>query len=358
MKLSLLPKIALSIGVLVALLGALEIGCRVFGLGKKQEIAGYIANWALQWQDDFYVLSPGEDANRDGLRDRNHTIENPLGRTRVAFLGDSVTYGYLLPRDASYPAILDRLINERTGGAEFSARTAAVTERNRTAGIDGTEVFNVALPGWSTHQQRLAYERIVRKYKPNHVLLGFCLNDVAEMQNNLSKPRTLLARAYTHSYAVRFAMNVREREVHRVEELFTKRDSPSVRRGWQLTLAEISKLAEAVRADGATFTLLILPFRFQVEPGAPEPTPQQTLARFARDQGIRAVDLLPALAPLGTDGFIDYDHLSLRGAQRVAEAILESRLMERRNSSPRKRRRRGLSPLIECWSNDARVVFQ
>jgi lysophospholipase L1-like esterase len=347
MKPSLILKIGLSIGVLVALLVALEIGCRLFALGKKQEIAGYIANWSLQWQDDFYVLSPGEGASRDGLRDRDHTIENPLGRSRVAFLGDSVTYGYLLPQDASYPAILERLINERTGGAEFRLRTTGVTARDRGAGVDGAEVFNVALPGWSTRQQRLAYQRIVRKYKPNHVVLGFCLNDVAEMQNNLSKPRTLLALAYAHSYAVRFAMNVREREVHRVEELFTKIDSPSVRRGWQLTLDEISKLAEEVRADGATFTLLILPFRFQVEPGAPEPTPQQMLARFARENGITAVDLLPALAPLGTDGFIDYDHLSLRGAQRVAEAILESGLMERRNPSPRKRRRRALSPLVE-----------
>ena len=78
-----------------------------------------------------------------------------------------------------------------------------------------------------------------------------------------------------------------------------------MRRGWQWTLDEISKLAEEVRADGATFTLLILPFRFQVEPGAPEPTPQQMLARFARENGITAVDLLPALAPLGTDGFLD-----------------------------------------------------
>jgi len=33
------------------------------------------------------------------------------------------------------------------------------------------------------------------------------------------------------------------------------------------------------------------------------------------------------VAPLGSDGFVDYDHRSRRGAERVADAIIESGML-------------------------------
>jgi hypothetical protein len=99
------------------MVAALELGCRLTGLGKKQEIARYIADWTLQWQDDFYVLSPEKGANRDGMRDGSHTIENPTGRPRAVFLGDSVTFGYRLPPAESYPAMVGSLVTNRLAAA-------------------------------------------------------------------------------------------------------------------------------------------------------------------------------------------------------------------------------------------------
>ena len=298
-------KLLFSAAVLVALLVAAEVACRVIGLGRKPPTAHYIADWDEQWQGDFYVLhpDPGNNINGDGVRDRDHAVDNPDGTRRVICLGDSVTFGYgpKIKFVDSYPAILQRLLDERG---------------------EDVEVFNVALPGWSTRQQRIAYEQIVQRYKPDHVILGFCLNDVAEMKNNLAPPPALLATLYEHSNLVRALLRPQAVEIHQVELLFDRPDAPGVRKGWELCFEEIRQLAEQVRADGAQFTLLVFPFRLQVEPGAPPPTAQQRIGRFCEEQAIDFLDALPWLAPLGAPGFVDYDHLSKEGAEAVARNLI------------------------------------
>ena len=309
MTISRTGKLLLSLAIFLLFLGSLEALCRVLGLGHEVEVAHYIADWHKQWEDEFYLLgSEGTGINSDGVRDREHTVENPRGLPRIVFLGDSVTFGFHLPRAESFPAILEQWLTEH-----------------------GTpvEIFNVALPGWSTRQQGIAYRRIVRKYNPDQVILGFCLNDVAEMQNNLSRPSPVIAFAYKKSNLVRALLQVRRWEIHRVEELFAHPVLSTVEQGWQQTLDEIRSLAEEVRRDGAEFSLLVLPFRFQVEAGAPEPIPQRVLEEFSSENDIPFLDVLPALEPLGPGGFADYDHLSRQGAVRVARAILEADLLGR-----------------------------
>ena len=297
---------ALSLALFLLLLGGLEGLCRAMGWGT-QPVAGYIANWERQWDGDFYVMK-GPRANRDGLRDRDHDIAPSAGVRRIVFLGDSVTFGFKVPSEHSFPAVVEGLLRDRG---------------------ESVEVFNVALPGWSTRQQRIAYDRIVRVYQPDVVILGFCLNDPAEMQNNLARPPRALALAYEHSYLVRAVMRPRSWEIQRVEDLFEQPDSSRVGTAWTRTLDEVSLLARQVRDDDAQFGLVALPFRFQVSQGAPKPLAQDVLAEFSREEGIAYLDALPALFPLAQAGFVDYDHLSPSGAQAVAEAIVASSLLGR-----------------------------
>jgi hypothetical protein len=48
--------------------------------------------------------------------------------------------------------------------------------------------MSVALPGWSTRQERYAYERIARRYRPDAVVLAVVLNDMEDLHNNLTQP--------------------------------------------------------------------------------------------------------------------------------------------------------------------------
>ena len=274
--------------------------------------APYITDWQA-WDGEFYTVKstavgwpPWEDYNTDGLRDREHSIEKRKSAWRVACLGDSVTLGYEIRPEQAWPQVLEELAE--AGGRDL-------------------DVMNVALGGWSTRQELIAYRRIARRYRPDQVLVGICLNDVAEMQNNLSRPPKLLAALYRRSALVRTLVGARTREIGAVEELFSAPDAPNVRRGYERMFADLRQLRDEVRADGASFGVLVFPFRFQVAKGPPPPLAQSAIADFCRRERIPLLDLLPALARLGEKAFNDYDHFSPRGARLVAEQVLESPLV-------------------------------
>jgi len=149
---------------------------------------------------------------------------------------------------------------------------------------------------------------------------------VPEMQNNLTRPPKLVAALHRRSALVRRLVGAQHREIGAVEELFTSPDAPKVRRAYELMFADLRELRDEVRADGARFAILVFPFRFQVLPGAPPPTAQNTIAAFCQREGIPLLDPFPAVAGLGLAAFNDYDHFSPEGSRLVAEQVLESGL--------------------------------
>jgi HEAT repeat protein/lysophospholipase L1-like esterase len=307
------PNLLLSAATLIVVGGAAE------GLGRLLErerpapppVAEYITDWG---GSEFVTLKsaasgwpPWEDYNSDGLRDREHAVEKPPGVRRVACLGDSVTLGYgIRPREA-WPQVLEDLLDARGQRAE---------------------VFNVAFGGWSTRQELIAYRRLARKYRPDQVLLGICLNDVPEMQNNLTRPPRFVRALYRSSALVRAVVGARRREIASVEELFRDPTSPKVKDAFRLMFDDIRALKADVRADGGRLAVVVFPFRFQVRLGAPAPSAQRTIGEFCAAEGLPYLDALPVLRELGDAAFIDYDHFSPAGARRVAEAVADAGLLD------------------------------
>src|SRR5260370_30707422 len=141
------------------------------------------------------------------------------------------------------------------------------------------------------------------------------------MQNNLSRPPVWLAAFHERSALVRRLVRAQDREIADVEELFTHKDSPKVREAFARVFADMRALRHEVRADGATFAVVIFPFRLQVLPAAPPPTAQQTIANFCRSAGIPVLDLLPALRTAGKSACISYAHFSPPGARTAREQV-------------------------------------
>src|SRR5207237_131713 len=130
------------------------------------------------------------------------------------------------------------------------------------------EVLNVALPGWSTRQEAIAYRRIARGYAPDLVLLGVCLNDIPELQNNLARPPAWLAGLHRRSALVRRIVGAREREIADVDELFAHPDAAVVGEAFARLFAEVRALRAEVEGDGARLAVLLFPVAEQAEPGA------------------------------------------------------------------------------------------
>ena len=239
------------------------------------------------------------------MRDREHSVAAAPGVRRILFLGDSVTLGYGIRPEEAYPQVLQDLLDARGWQAE---------------------VFNVAFSGWSTRQERIAYERIGRRYHPQDVVVAVCLNDIPEIHNNLARPPRLLQALHARSALVRRLVGARRREIHDVEELFTEPETPNVRDAFARFFEELRQLRAEVEADGARFGMVVFPFRMQLA-GARAPSVQERIAAFGAAERIPVVDLLPALRSVGESAFLDYDHLTAVGARRVAETLADSVLL-------------------------------
>jgi HEAT repeat protein/lysophospholipase L1-like esterase len=322
-KRGLVANLGLSLAVAAVFLAALEGSARL--LEKRQpperEIADYIWDWDDKMPGGFYVMRseaagwpPWEAFNREGLRDRTRSREKPEGVWRVAVLGDSVTLGAAIRPNEAYPQVLE--------------------SRLRAAGRR-IEVMNVALWGWSTRQERIAWQRIARGYHPDQAILAVCLNDIPELQNNLVRPPRWLTRLHERSAVVRLLVRARSREIDSVERLFEEADSPRVREALGRFFDEVRAVRHEVEADGATLALIVFPFRVQVEPAAPSPVVQERIAGFCRSEGLRCLDMLPPIQRLGPSAFLDYDHLSPSGASLTADTLVASGLLPDGYSDPK-----------------------
>jgi len=307
----LLPNVLLSLVVSVLFLGLLEGGARLWERRRPpKKIADYIWDWEERWDGDFYTVGsdaigwpPWQEFNPDGLRDRARPTEKLPGTWRVVALGDSVTMGAGIEASEAWPQRLE---------ARYAREGRPV------------EVLNVALWGWSTRQEVIAYRRFGRARKPDQVLLAVCLNDIPELQNNLTRPPEWLESLFKRSALVRRVVDAEGREIGSVEQLFREPGSATVHEAFGRFFDEVRALRRDVEADGAKLVVLVLPFRLQVLPKAPEPTAQQAILAFCKSEGLRCLDLLPPLRAAGAPAFVDYDHLSAAGSDIVADFVATS----------------------------------
>ena len=297
----------------------LEGGARLrerFSPKPREE--GLIWNWRQGWGGDFYTLEadpstwpPWRRTNHEGLRDRARPERRAQDEWRVAVLGDSVAFGHgINPRDAVPQALEARL----------------------QAGGRAVDVMSVALPGWSTRQEVIAYRQIVRRYRPDQVLLAVCLNDITELDFNLRPPPRWIGELHRRSALVRSLVDAPGLEIRTVEKLF--RGGPALDRALATFFTELGALAADTGADHVPLAVVVFPYRFQTEPGAPPPLVQERIAAFCAARKLRCLDLLPDVARLGPKAFLDHDHFTPAGSAFVADRILDAGLISARPAAP------------------------
>lgn len=101
----------------------------------------------------------GYKFNEEGLRDRTYPLEKTPKTIRIIVLGDSTTAGNGVDNiDDVYVKQLERLLNLRYENVTF-------------------QVLNFGVSGYHTLQEVELLRTKGLKYKPDYVLLGFCVND-------------------------------------------------------------------------------------------------------------------------------------------------------------------------------------
>ncbi len=108
-----------------------------------------------------YVLRPGGEINAHGFRQADARVERTPGVQRVVVLGDSVTYGLLLPYGDAWPHLM--------------ARELGVTSTR-----DGVEVLDFAVPGYDQEQIAVLAREVLTTWKPDVLVYGYFWNDPSE----------------------------------------------------------------------------------------------------------------------------------------------------------------------------------
>ena len=148
-----------------------EIGLRTFfpaqvtTIGRATPENARKYGWGFDPEERIVVTDPDTRrafvsyANNHGWRDRDRTFKNPNDSFRIVVLGDSNTFGAIVPAEA----VFTRLLEDRLKETGYNA-----------------EVINISLGGWGTDQELEALRLEGLRYKPDIIVLQFTTNDLGE----------------------------------------------------------------------------------------------------------------------------------------------------------------------------------
>lgn len=113
---------------------------------------GHTLRPGLKMRSSTYDIS----VNRAGFRGPEISLSNPSGAKRVAVLGGSSVFGYLVPDGQDSCRVMERLVQHTN---------------------TPIEVINAGVPGFNLRQCRYRYESQVAQYSPETVILYLGWND-------------------------------------------------------------------------------------------------------------------------------------------------------------------------------------
>lgn len=97
--------------------------------------------------------------NRYGLRDVDFSLNKPNNTYRIAVVGDSITFGFGVDLDESYPKILEKNLNHMQQGKV------------------NYEVLNFAIPGFSPLEYEEIYKNLAYKFHSDLIVVGYYLGN-------------------------------------------------------------------------------------------------------------------------------------------------------------------------------------
>ncbi len=239
--------------------------------------------------------------NSWGFRGGEFSLTKPAGELRIAFLGDSFTFGEGVRFEDTYPEVLKRLMQEQ----------------GRPAG--GTvECYNFGVGGYNTEQELFLLKNVVLRTHPDIIVLGYALNDaepalfylaqatgelrrrpredvVPEGIPEASPPDTFVYRLRSAQLA--WQVIHRQRLASRTREYYQSLYREDNSR-WQATRESLRGIVETCRANDLPLVVVCFPVLYRLESGYPFMRIHELLRAAIASVGysrVRFVDLLPAL---------------------------------------------------------------
>jgi lysophospholipase L1-like esterase len=236
--------------------------------------------------------------NNLGFRGSDVALHKAAGVLRVLCLGDSYTFGAYVDDMETWPAQLELALKEGMPGREV-------------------EVINAGISGFTIVDELSFLEEQGLRLEPDVVVVGFVLNDLADLTRRVSS-REMLKRASEEAASPLGSVKLRLRQTAIYNALFLAKAYVRKATGSDPTLQEVdirhllktkydqqtldlfdqyrshlARMSGLLKEKGVPLVLLIFPYWEQVSQAATDQAQKRMLA-MAGDLGIPALDLLPA----------------------------------------------------------------
>jgi len=338
-------KVLLAVLVLLVPITTLELSLRPFTTAPSKSTSLFVNDKDLGWRMRPSTTQSWGDVtvttNGKGLRGPELDYDKPPGVFRILYLGDSVTFGYLLEDyEDGYPYVVESILESRTGRE--------------------IETINAGVGGYSPWQEYTWLIKEGIRYQPDFVVISFVLNDVTEkftlvrfggtrdsyqLENSYYSLVEHLATKSALVYQVRnvtrkikarrklgedLQLGAVKRQLLNVETLMYHPDQENVKIAWRITLQNLQLIIDYCRERDIGVLVAAFPFSIQLRHADKLSAPQETLARYAGENDVAYLDLLPVLSAYAAadslspdDIFFDHDHLTVLGNRLVSQAMAE-----------------------------------
>ncbi len=293
-------KLLFSLVMVVFLLGAIEVGLRIRYRASfaKHEDRRYLfipssnPRLVYEMRASHDAVYPGTDVkvqtNAAGFRDREFAAK-PAGRFRIVAVGDSVTVGWEVASELTYPKQLEQLL-ARQAGAEV-------------------EVFNMGVGGYNSLQELELIRTKALAYEPDLIILGYVLNDSVLWGHDGGATRYFL-----HSGSMLW--DFVKLRVARMRYWF----------GEDLVTEAFRKLADLTKEHGVPVLVVVFPYLEEGDGGGyPYQAAHDHVAALARKHGFDLLDLLEPCRRAGLETLRsrpgDIIHPDAQGHRIAADAI-------------------------------------
>jgi lysophospholipase L1-like esterase len=215
-----------------------------------------------------------------GLRNPEVALQKPEGFYRILVLGDSMTFGWGVQAEETYPRILERTLNAQTRLSDASRRF---------------EVINAGVGNYNTAQEVSYFKERGVLLDPDMVILGFYVNDAETTPR--AKSGWIRQRSYLYVLASSFwdAIWRRSGEAQGFEEYYLdlyQGDSP----GWQAGRHALGELIALCRTRGIDLRVLLIPELHSPADHYPFESVHEQVRRIAEDAGIPTIEVRERMA--------------------------------------------------------------
>jgi lysophospholipase L1-like esterase len=264
--------------------------------------------------EDFPLPVKPHPTDSLGLVGKREIDPRPSVR-KILFLGDSITYGVLLPLEDTF------------------------VSRIQAAVGPGIQLVNASCPAWGTLQELKFFEKFLRGYDWDSVVIVFTVNNLAsfewrkipssggkEVEALAMRRQGFLERLRLGWIRAGYSLRAGTRPLADQHNGLLMAWDP---RQWSAYEGDV--LVPGLRRLGnVRVSFVALPDFHQVRAllaGAPPSEalyPQKRLERFCRERGIGFTDLTPDFlaGPDPVSLFLDETHLNRAGNERVAKSLL------------------------------------